>query len=79
LDVSSPLRGGIFGIVGRSRRCASGHPKISDGDVGGPAGLALACEDTLPLHRRGKVLGRVNGHLVRWGAFTSRKVGEKLL
>ena len=61
----SPLRGGIFGIVGRSRRCAFGHPKISDGGVCGPAGLALACDDTLPLDRRGRVLGRVDGRPVR--------------
>ncbi|CAD6338065.1 unnamed protein product [Miscanthus lutarioriparius] len=59
-DVPSPLRGGIFGSVGRSHRCASGHPKISDGGVCGPARLALASDDTLPLDRGGRVLGRVS-------------------
>jgi len=62
----APARG-IFGIVGRSHRCASGHPigeaKISDGGVGGPAGLALACDT---LDRRGRVLGRVDGRPVRF-------------
>lgn len=60
----APARG-IFGVVDRSRRCASGgHPigaaKISDG---GPVGLALACDT---LHRRGRVFGRADGRPVRF-------------